>query len=148
MTKRQILEELKRDELIAAVDRYELPVADRRVRDLLVDALASSRRAKLAEILGELKRARLKELCRALGLDDSGKAKAVIVERLTGKPPAAAPAQTTLDFSEASSPPTPSKPSSPARPSKKKTRGEECGSMGMRSVDFSGPNPRSEVIPA
>ncbi len=79
--KRQVLEELKRDELIAAVDRFELPVADKRVRDLLIDALASSRTATLTAILGDLKRARLKELCRALGLDDGGREKAVIVER-------------------------------------------------------------------
>jgi len=83
-TKRQVLEQLKRDELIAAVERFELPVADRRVRDLLIEALASSRKATLAEILGELKRARLKELCRALGLDDGGREKALIIARLGG----------------------------------------------------------------
>lgn len=99
LTKRQILEELKRDELIAAVDRFDLPVADRRVRDLLIEVLASSRKAGITEILGDLKRDRLKELCRAFGLDDSGREKAAIIERLTGTPvstgppeaPAAAP---------------------------------------------------------
>ena len=94
-SKRQILDQLKRDELIAAVERCELPVADRRVRDLLIAALASSRKATLAEILGDLKRARLKELCRTLGLDDGGREQAVIIERLTGQAPAAA-AQATL----------------------------------------------------
>ncbi len=34
-SKRRVLEELKRDELIAAVERFEFPVADRRVQDLL-----------------------------------------------------------------------------------------------------------------
>ncbi len=90
-SKRHVLDQLKRDELIAAVERFELPVADRRVRNLLIDALASSRKATLAEILGALKRARLKELCRALGLDDGGREKAVIIERLAGKAPAARP---------------------------------------------------------
>ncbi len=83
-TKRQVLEQLKRGELIDAVEWLELPVQDRRVRGQLIEALASSRRARLAEILGELKRDRLKELCRALGLDDGGRAKAAIVDRLTG----------------------------------------------------------------
>ncbi len=46
--KRQVLEQLKRDELIAAVGRFELPVADRRVQNLLIEALASSRKATLA----------------------------------------------------------------------------------------------------
>ena len=49
MTKRQILEELKRDELIAAVDRYELPVADRRSRALLVTLDRTANRGHLAE---------------------------------------------------------------------------------------------------
>ncbi len=88
--KRQVLEELKRNELIAAVERFELPVADKRVRNLLIDALASSRKAKLTEILGDLKRDRLKELCRAFGLDDGGREKAVIAERLAEKRPTAA----------------------------------------------------------
>lgn len=81
-TKRQILEELKRDELIAAVNRFDLPVADRRVKALLVEALASFRGAAPAELLTEMKRDRLKELCRALDLDDGGREKAVIVSRL------------------------------------------------------------------
>ena len=85
-TKRQVLDQLKRDELIANVEYYELPVSDRRVRALLIEALASSRRARLAEILEDLPRARLKEICRDLGLDETGRAKAVLVERLTGKP--------------------------------------------------------------
>ena len=56
LTKREILEELKRGELIAAVERFELEVADRRVRELLIEALAPSRKATIAAILGELKR--------------------------------------------------------------------------------------------
>lgn len=85
MTKRQILEQLKRDELIAAVERFELSVSDRRVRSLLIEALGSSRKARIAGILGELKLKRLKELCRAFGLNDGGRGKAPIVERLIGR---------------------------------------------------------------
>ena len=86
LTKRQILEELKRDELIAAVDRFDVDVADKRRRDLLIDALGRSRKAPIAEILGDLKRDRLKELCRAFALDDGGREKALIIDRLTGTP--------------------------------------------------------------
>jgi type I restriction enzyme M protein len=83
-SKREVLEHFKRDELRAAVDRFELTVEDRRLRSELVDALGSSRRAELTTILEDLPRARLKELCRALGLNDSGREKARLIARLTG----------------------------------------------------------------
>lgn len=89
--KRDVLEELKLDELRAAVDRFELPVVNRRIRGDLVEALAGSRKAGLAAILADLSRDRLKEICRALGLDDSGREKAVITARLVGEAPAAPP---------------------------------------------------------
>ena len=46
--KRDVLDQLKRDELLAAVDRFALEVSDRRVREGLVDALAAggARRAR------------------------------------------------------------------------------------------------------
>jgi type I restriction enzyme M protein len=82
--KRDVLEVLKRDELLAAADRLDVPVRDRRVRDDLIDVLAS-RKAGLAGILEGLSRDRLKEVCRALDLDDSGREKAVLIDRLAGR---------------------------------------------------------------
>ena len=82
--KRRVLESLTRQELQEAVDRYDLQVADRRVKDQLVDALAASRRAALPEVLESLSRDRLKEICRSLDLDDSGREKALLIERLAG----------------------------------------------------------------
>ncbi len=100
-SKRDVLACLKRDELLEALDAYGLEVADRRVRDQLIDALAGSRAFQLDEWLADFSRERLKELCRALDLDDSGRAKADIVERLlpahparTTAPPASSPAAT------------------------------------------------------
>jgi type I restriction enzyme M protein len=90
--KRNVLEQLKREELVAATDRFELPVVDRRVKGDLVEALAGSRKATLTAILEDLPRTRLKEICRALGWDDSGREKAVLIARLGGENPAAAPA--------------------------------------------------------
>jgi type I restriction enzyme M protein len=92
--KREVLAQLTRDELVAVVDQYELRVPDRRKRDGLIEAVASSRKTPLAEILTGYNRDRLKELCRALGLDDSGREKGMLVERLIGtmtgiKPPVA-----------------------------------------------------------
>ena len=83
-TKRAILTELTADELRANVEYYELEVYDRRLKTELVDALAASRKARLDEILPDLSRNRLKELCRVFGLDDSGREKAEIFARLIG----------------------------------------------------------------
>ncbi len=65
-----------------------------RSRDDLVTTLAASPTATLPVVLERLPRADLKELCRACGVDDSGKEKAPIIARLlaTTKPaPAARP---------------------------------------------------------
>ena len=83
-TKRAVLAELTRAELRANLDHYELAVDDRRVSAQFVDALARSRKARLAEMLLRLPRVRLKELCRVFGLDDSGRKKADLVARLVG----------------------------------------------------------------
>ena len=83
-TKRAILSELTADELRANVEYYDLAVYDRRVKTELVDALGASRKARLDEILPDLPRDRLKELCRTFGLDDSGREKADIAARLIG----------------------------------------------------------------
>ncbi len=102
--KRDVLEQLKRDELLAAVDLFELPVEDRRVRSALVEALAGSRKAGLTAILEDLPRTRLKEICRELGLDDSGREKATLVARLAGDFPVA-PSTSSMDPSPTGSAP-------------------------------------------
>ena len=81
-TKRQVLEVLNRNELLAIAERYELEVADKRVATQLVDAAASSRKVVLADVLAEFARDRLKELCRELRLDDGGREKGPLMERL------------------------------------------------------------------
>ena len=87
-TKRTILTALTRHELRATVDDYDVRVDDRRVKTQLVDALAGSRRIRLDDLLQGLSRDRLKELCHAFDVDDSGRRKATLVARLVG-PPAA-----------------------------------------------------------
>lgn len=83
-SKRSILEELTIDELRANLDSYELEVDDRRIRTQLIDALARARQVRVADILIELSRKRLQELCRSLGLAHSGRRKAELVQRLSG----------------------------------------------------------------
>ena len=82
--KRTILETLDHGELQRIADEYELEVADRRVKDNLVEAVAHSKKAKLHEILETLSRDALKDMCRNLKLDDTGREKAVLIERITG----------------------------------------------------------------
>ena len=83
-TKRAILDQLTAKELRAVVANHELHVDDRRVKAQLVDVLAGSRKVRLDEALPELSRNRLKELCRAFNLDDSGRKKADLAARLVG----------------------------------------------------------------
>src|SRR5450432_1407801 len=82
--KRDVLQLLGRDELVAIVDRFELSPPDRRAKDGLIESVAASKKATLSEILPELSRDRLKEVCRALEVADSGREKAALVERLLG----------------------------------------------------------------
>ena len=74
-SKRDVLALLSRDELLAVVDKFDLSPPDRRAKDGLVETVAASKKATLAELLPDLSRDRLKELCRALGLDDGGREK-------------------------------------------------------------------------
>jgi type I restriction enzyme M protein len=81
--KRDVVAQLTRDELITVVEQFELAVSDRRKKDGLVEAVTASRKTTLSEILPGLPRDRLKELCRAFELDDSGRDKGSLIERLT-----------------------------------------------------------------
>lgn len=75
--KRDVLQHLSRDDFLDDVAEHDLTVADRRVRDQLVEALASSKKVTLAAVAPSA-RDRLNELCRALHLEDSAKEKAAI----------------------------------------------------------------------
>jgi predicted nucleotide-binding protein len=81
-TKRKIVAEFTRDELWQAVDEHDLPVEDRRKLDDLQRAVRRLSKPTLREVLLGFDRDRLKGLCRTLGIDDSGKRKAAIVDRL------------------------------------------------------------------
>ncbi|MCK6685912.1 MAG: N-6 DNA methylase, partial [Thermoanaerobaculia bacterium] len=115
--KRRVLENLTRQELQEAVDRCDIQVTDRRVKEQLVEALVRYRRTPLADVLEGLSRDRLKEVCRALGLDDSGREKAVLIERLTGQP--------SVSASEASAASIPTRPAPTPAPRKRNGNGPE-----------------------
>ncbi|PCC70353.1 type I restriction enzyme M protein [Nannocystis exedens] len=118
-TKRDLLAKLTRDELLAILEHFQL-TADRRSPAAMLEAIAASKKAKLGPLLENYSRERLQELCRALGLDSSGREKAVLAARLLGKAPAEddppaparpAPAQGQLPLTAPASPaPSPPAP--------------------------------------
>ena len=110
-TKRDLLAHFTSDELKDIVAHFGLE-ADARSPAAMLEAVASSKKAKLAPILGDYLGERLKELCEALGLDSSG-TKQTMVERLTGK---SAPATEQQAESSATSSPEQAKQTEPATP--------------------------------
>ena len=81
-TKREIFDLLYRDELLQILDAHNLQVPDRRKKDDIVEVIVRSKLVKIEDVLLGFPRARLKGMCRALNVDDSGKAKADIAARL------------------------------------------------------------------
>jgi type I restriction enzyme M protein len=84
---RDALEVLTRARLIELAQGFELDVNARSNKDDLIDALARNKRASYEAILGALGRDELKEICRAHGLPDKGKEKAVLADRILGREP-------------------------------------------------------------
>jgi SAM-dependent methyltransferase len=83
--KRRVLSALGKDGLLQVARRLELEVTTRMPVAELVDRLASSKRANVTAIIDEsMSRDTLKEICRAVGLDDAGKEKNVLVARIRG----------------------------------------------------------------
>jgi hypothetical protein len=81
--KRRVLSALGKDELLEIGRDLELEVTTRMAVDDLRDALAKSKRASLTAIVQEsLSRDTLKDICGAVGIDDTGKEKATLVERI------------------------------------------------------------------
>lgn len=80
--KRSALAILARGRLLEVAQGFELDVRTDDSKAELVDAIAQSKRASFERVLEVLKREELKEICRAHGLDDSGKLKQSIVDRI------------------------------------------------------------------
>ncbi len=81
--KRRVLSALGKDALLEIGRGVELDVTTRMGLEELRDALAKSKRAKLDAIVQEsLARDTLEAICEAVGLDDTGKEKAALVERI------------------------------------------------------------------
>lgn len=88
--KRKILDELKRKRLLEIADAEGVDLPDRRALKPVRDKLSRKRSLSVEALLPYLSRDELKAACRALGLADEGRAKAVIVERILATNGAAA----------------------------------------------------------
>jgi adenine-specific DNA-methyltransferase len=84
ITKRQALGTLTKTRLLDVADEIGLTGLSRKKKDEVVEALASSRAAKLSDLLALYSRNELKSACEAAGLSTKGREKAVIVDRLLG----------------------------------------------------------------
>jgi predicted nucleotide-binding protein len=80
--RRRALQALSRERLSQVTEYYGLSVDDRRVHEQHIGAIVRSRSIDFVEILEVLSRDELKAICVALGLDESGREKDVLIERI------------------------------------------------------------------
>ena len=118
-SKKALLSLLQKADLRYLADKFDVAVADRRVNASYVEALVKTRAATLDEMLVALPRNTLKEMCRKRGLDDGGRKKVDIADRILGEEPSSKPSQTRLDFSPKKSPPRAAKAKSALAPKRK-----------------------------
>ncbi|MCR9161686.1 MAG: type I restriction-modification system subunit M [Nannocystaceae bacterium] len=85
LPQRDALATLSKKRLVELASGFEVDVPSRAGKDEFVDALAQSRRVSYEGILDALSRDELKAICRAGGLDDSGRTKASIADRILGR---------------------------------------------------------------
>jgi hypothetical protein len=83
----QILKEVSRTKLLDLASHFEMSGLTGKKKEDIIAALVDNPAVKLDTVLGHLKRDELKALCRALGLDESGRERDALIARLTGKAP-------------------------------------------------------------
>jgi type I restriction enzyme M protein len=82
--RRVALEALDRGRLAQLADQFAIAARDRRSARAHVDAIMRSRSVDFGELLAQLQRDDLKNICDALGLDSTGREKEVLVARILG----------------------------------------------------------------
>lgn len=84
-TKRKILDSITRTGLLDIARHYEITGLTAQSKGDIVDALAGNRKVQPEEFLTMFARDDLKVLCVSLGLDDSGREKQVLMDRVMGR---------------------------------------------------------------
>ncbi len=90
--RRRALTALTRASLAAVTTKLNLAVADRRSQEAHAEAILGAKGVPFGDVLRPLSRDDLKVICRALGVDDSGKEKEPIVQRILAAEDGATPA--------------------------------------------------------
>src|SRR5262245_20444224 len=81
---RRVLGTLKKNELLAIAKSFDVEVTAKMNVDELFDAVGASKRATLDAVLPTLSLERLKAICVALNVSDSGNKKQALVDRILG----------------------------------------------------------------
>ncbi len=98
---RDALGVLTKPRLLEVAAALGLGLPGRLLKAELVDAIAASLRAPFPWILELLMRNELKAICRAAGLDDSGREKALIADRILGRADGGTATLTKAELTEA-----------------------------------------------
>jgi hypothetical protein len=85
-TRKQVLDGITRSRLLDIARNFDLTGLTSMPKDDIAGALASKRSIAMESILELLSREELKTLCDAIGLDPSGREKALLIERICGIP--------------------------------------------------------------
>jgi len=85
LDQRSSLDTLTKPRLLEIATRFGIEVAASRPKAEVIDVLAASKRASFEQILHELRRDELKEICRGHGVDDKSREKQVLVDRILGR---------------------------------------------------------------
>jgi hypothetical protein len=96
-SKRKILEAMTRTGLLDIARHYEITGLTAQSKTKIVDALAGSRKVQPDEFLTLFSRDDLKGLCQALRLDESGREKQLLIDRLMGREAGTSDTQTTAN---------------------------------------------------
>lgn len=96
-SKRKILEAMTRNALMDIAKHYEITGLTAQSKANIVDALAGSRKVQPDEFLTLFGRDDLKRLCQTLSLDESGREKQLLIDRLMGRETGNSDTQTTAN---------------------------------------------------
>lgn len=82
--RRPLLAGITRARLVDLAAHFGIEGVSGKPKDAILQAISGARAVKTTHLLETLSRDELKALCRRLDLDDAGRAKRTLIERLTG----------------------------------------------------------------